>query len=674
MSYETLVALTLLAYGLGAVGALLGGPMLRWLGHCLPLVAGILEIFTGLGSLLSQTPWQASWPSSYPLLTFSLRLDPLAALFLVLLGILSLCTSWFALSYTKHLEAHGHGLKALIFFYNVFLASMALVVLADHALAFLLAWELMALSSYFLVVYEHDRPEHCQAGFLYFVLTHIGTALVLVLFLSLYASSGSLEFAAFRTQGALLDSGLKDVLFVLALLGFGLKAGIIPLHVWLPAAHPAAPSHVSALMSGFMIKLGIYGLLRAVFEWLPPFPMWWGVVALGVGACSAVLGVLYAVLENDLKRLLAYSSIENIGIILLGAGLGMCFQALGLSVFAAFALLSGLLHLTNHALFKGLLFLGSGAVLQATGTRNLEQLGGLLKRMPHTGLLFLIGSMAISALPPLNGFISEWMTFQAFLLSLSVPETVLHLTAPIGGALLALAGALAIGCFVKAFGIAFLGAARSPQAAGAQEVAWSMRGSMALLGLLCLAAGLWPGGVLQLLNPVAQGWTGVSALSAISASGGLVIFPTAWEKATVSPVGLLALASLLGVAVFLAVQGVRRYGRHSWGASWDCGLKQLSPRMQYSATGFSKPIRMVFRTIYRPRRDVEMEHGVSPYFRNRIHYKVSISSPFESYLYRPVSQGVLWLAAQVRRMQTGSLQLYLIYVLLALLAALWVSR
>lgn len=660
-------------YGLGLASALLAGRASRWGGHVFPLIACALGVALGLSALLGPWTWSASVPSTYPLLSFSFRLDALAAFFLVALGTLGAAVSWFAPGYVQHLGQQGHNVKPLIAFYNVFLASMTLVVLADQALLFLIAWELMALSSYFMVVFEHDRPQSRQAGFVYFLLTHVGTALVIVLFLSLYAATGSLDFEAWRTH-TLLGAGLKDVLFLVAVLGFGLKAGIIPLHVWLPAAHPAAPSHVSALMSGLMIKLGIYGLLRAVFEWLSPFPSWWGSLILAIGAISAVLGVLYALMEHDLKRLLAYHSVENVGIILLGVGMGMSFQALGMGTLAAFALMAGLFHLLNHALFKGLLFLGAGAMLQATGTRNLEEMGGLLKRMPQTGLLFLVGSMAIVALPPFNGFASEWMTFQALLLSLGAPDTALRLSAPVAGAMLALTGALAVACFVKAFGIAFLGRARSEQANRARECGRGMRGGMAALAVLCLLLGLWPGAALNGLSPVVQAWTGQTILPQLSSSVGQVTLLQPGTPTSLFPLGILILFALLGAGVYLALKTIKKRGGDSVGASWDCGLRSLTPRMQYSATGFSKPIRMIFRMIYHPSSEVEVEPGVPPYFEGQIRYEVHIASPFETYFYQPAALCVLWLARQVRRLQTGSLQHYLLYVLVALLVVLWWAR
>ena len=367
---------------------------------------------------------------------------------------------------------------------------MTLVVIADNGFFFLIVWELMSLLSYFLVVTEHEKADVRYAGFFYLIMTHVGTAFIILTFLIFFQGGGSFSFETFRHPEQPLPEGMRTLVFLMALIGFGTKAGIVPLHVWLPYAHPAAPSHISALMSGVMIKTAIYALIRVYFDFLGgQFPWWWGFVVLVIGAVSALLGVMYALMEHDLKSLLAFHSVENIGIILLGIGAGMIFQTYGLKELAALGLLAGLYHTINHAMFKALLFLGAGSLLYATHTRNMEEYGGLLRRMPWTGVFFLIGAVSISALPPTNGFVSEWLVFQSLFLSFQLPTVFLKLMLPIAAAMLALTGVLALACFAKAFGISFLALPRSTHARHAEEVpsAYAYRDGHA--GVVCVAAG-----------------------------------------------------------------------------------------------------------------------------------------------------------------------------------------
>ncbi|MEO8327806.1 MAG: proton-conducting transporter membrane subunit, partial [Nitrospirota bacterium] len=438
-------------------------------------VACGLGIVLGLIGLLASEPLVWFLPSSIPLLTFSLRLDSLSGFFVLTISLVGLAVSVFASGYVR--EFYGRIPVSLLgFLYNGFLLSMLLVVTADNAFFFLIVWELMSLFSYFLVVSEHEKPDVRFAGLFYLIMTHVGTAFILVTFLMFYQETGSFAFEAFRSADQSLPEGLRTLVFWTALIGFGTKAGIVPLHVWLPYAHPAAPSHVSALMSGVMIKTAIYGLLRVYFDFLGgPFPWWWGFVVLLVGTVSALLGVMYALMEHDLKSLLAFHSVENIGIILMGIGTGMVFYAYDMPHLAALGIIAGLYHTINHAVFKALLFMGAGSLLYATHTRDMEEYGGLLRRMPWTGLFFLIGAVSISALPPTNGFVSEWLVFQGLFLSLELPSLFLKLMLPIAAALLALTGALALACFVKAFGISFLALPRSSHARKAQEVPVPMR-------------------------------------------------------------------------------------------------------------------------------------------------------------------------------------------------------
>jgi hydrogenase-4 component B len=431
------------------------------------------------------------WPSLVPNLRFTMKLDALGAFFCLILALVAIGVSIYSLGYAR--TFHGRKSVGILgALYNLLLLSTLLVFLADNAFFFLMGWELMALTAYCLVSFEHERPDTRRAGVLYFIMSHVGAGCLVLAFLLLFRAAGSFEFSAFHQLGSRLNGLERNAAFLLFLVGFGVKAGIVPVHIWLPAAHPVAPSNVSAVMSGLLIKTGIYGLTRVFFEFLGPPPLWWGVTVLSLGTISALVGVLYALMQHDLKTLLAYHSIENIGIILMGLGSALLFLHTGHPLLATLALLAALYHTLNHALFKSLLFLGAGAVLHAAGARDMERLGGLIRRMPWTAGFFLLGAAAISALPPLNGFVSEWLVYQALLQGFSTTESLVRLIFPIGGAMLALTSALAAACFVKAFGITFLAQPRSDAAANAHEASPSMLVGQALLAFPCVVLGLFP--------------------------------------------------------------------------------------------------------------------------------------------------------------------------------------
>lgn len=634
------------------------------------ITATIAGIALGLWGLTASEPLAASIPSTIPLLTFAIRLDALAAFFVLTISLAGLAAAIYAIGYVGHFE-RPVSMAALGSLFNAFLCSMTLVVLADNGFLFLLLWELMSLTSYFLVVTEHDKPEVRYAGWFYLIMTHVGTAFIMLTFLLFFHGSGSFAFDAFRHPEQPLADHLRTVAFLAALIGFGTKAGIVPLHVWLPYAHPAAPSHVSALMSGVMIKTAIYGLLRILFDFLGgAFPWWWGFAVLVIGAVSALLGVMYALMEHDLKSLLAYHSVENIGIILLGIGAGMIFHTYGLEQLAALGLLAALYHTINHAMFKALLFLGAGSLLYATHTRNMEEYGGLLRRMPWTGACFLIGAVSIVALPPTNGFISEWLVFQSLFLSFQVPSLLVKFALPLAAAMLALTGALALACFAKAFGISFLALPRSPHARHAEEVPWPMRIGMSLLAAICVALGLAPMIVVPLLDQVTRPMTGASIAPKMLALDGWTLAPVSVEFSSLSS-PVLALVLIGTAAVALALAGLfggfpaRRYSR-----TWGCGLR-LSPRMAYTATGFVQPIKRIFSTIYRPTVKLETDFlQESKYFAKRRHFAFHIEPVFEIYLYRPVVGLVIGVADRLRVIQGGSLHLYLAYMFITLVVLL----
>jgi hydrogenase-4 component B len=457
--------------------------------------------------------------------------------------------------------------------------------------------------------------------------------------------------------------------FVLFLVGFGVKAGVIPFHVWLPQAHPAAPSSISALMSAVLITAGIYGLFRVCAFGLGIPSVSWGLTFMGLGTLSAILGVLYALTQSDLKRLLAYSTIENAGIMVLGLGAAMLALAYGRTELATVGVAASLAHVLNHAAFKGLLFLGAGSVVMGTGTRQLEQLGGLLRRMPWTGLWFLVGAMAIAGLPPLNGFVSEWLTFQALMLGFNSTPGLLRLNYPLGAAMLALTSALAAACFVRVFGIGFLALPRSPAAADAHEAPRTMLVPLASLALLCVGLGLFPGAVLRTLGRVLASLPGLQPA-----------VPIEWGLGMISPVGSFdhAMPAMFAVALLGAIAGAGALAARAGLAvrrtpTWGCG-GELSARTEYTATAFSKPLMMIFRAVYRPTRQVEALAEVSPYFPQEVRYRSEIEPTFERYLYDPLLRTVLRVANGMKVLQAGSLHAYLAYVLvLGVLLLLWLG-
>ena len=669
---------TLTLYALGMVLP----PLLRrnshlqnLLAHGAAAAASAAGVALGLAALSSNSPPVYSLPSTLPLLTIQFRLDPLSAFFVLLISLTGVAVSIYAIGYVRELESR-RSIGLLGGLYNAFLLSMTLVVMADDGFLFLFLWELMSIVSYLLVVTEHEKADVRYAGFFYLVMTHVGTAFILVTYLVFFQQTGDFTFESFRHSVASLPEGFRTIVFLTALIGFGTKAGIIPLHVWLPYAHPAAPSHISALMSGVMIKTAIYGLIRVYFDFLGgDFPWWWGFTVLAVGAVSALLGVMYALMEHDLKSLLAYHSVENIGIILLGVGAGMIFETYGLSHLASLGLLAGLYHTLNHAVFKSLLFMGAGAVLSTTHTRNMEEYGGLIRKMPWTALFFLIGAVSISGLPPTNGFVSEWLTFQSLFLSFQIPELLMKIMVPIGAAMLALTGALAVACFAKAFGITFLAMGRSQHAKDAKEASWPMLAGMGLMAAACLAFGVAPMAVVPLLDRVTAGFTDVPISGRLLTEGGFALTPGMGTGfASISTPMLAILLLVLAPSALLGAALVGGRLRRRIYKTWGCGIT-LKPRMEYTATGFAQPIRQVFSMIYRPTVKVETEMlEESRYFAKRMRFELQLEPTFQKHLYDPVVRLFNRAADRLRVVQAGSLHLYLSYIFITLLVLLlWVS-
>jgi hydrogenase-4 component B len=633
------------------------------------LVGALLQATAAFAALASGVEPAWSLSSGVPYLNYSFRLDPLSAYFSLALSLLAAAISVYSFGYLKHSPA-GRQAGLFCFFYNLLLLCLAFVFAAADVLTFLIAWELMVVAAYSLVVTEHEKAESRHSGLLYIFMSRGGTGMLFLGFLLMISAAGGMQFAGFHQIGDRLPPHLTLAAFLLFFFGFGVKAGIIPLHIWLPAAHPVAPSSISALMSGIVIKTGIYGMARVLFDFYGALPPWAGMLVLLVGVVSALLGVLYALMEHDLKRLLAYHSIENIGIILMGFGSALLFRAFGHPQLAALALAAGLFHTLNHGLFKSLLFLGAGSVLHATHTRNMEEMGGLIRRMPATAFYFLIGAIAISGLPPLNGFVSEWLTYQALLAGFGATATLTRVAFPVAGALLALTAALAAACFVKAFGITFLALPRSEEAAAAREASLSMRAAMAILAALCVALGLGATWFLRLLDPVTERALGVRVSLDLVSANGWLLSAGVGRGGTVSTAAMaiffLALAAV--PALLWLVWG--RRGERRTGPAWDCGLPGLTAANEYTATAFSKPLRMIFSALFRPRREIQTEFDVSPYYPKAIHFESEIQPAFEKHFYDPLREGILRAAVRVRRIQAGSVHAYLAYVFVTLILLL----
>ncbi|MEK6713367.1 MAG: hydrogenase 4 subunit B, partial [Nitrospirota bacterium] len=596
----------------------------------LALIAGIWTVRYGITE---------SWIilMGLPDLPFHLRLDPLSGFFLTLIGALGFIVSIYSIGYVKGFIGH-RPVTSLAIFYSLFLAGMFMVVLADDAFFFLISWEVMAAASYFLVMFEDERTENRRAAFLYIVIAHIGAIAILLSFGLMAGFATGFESFNGYTFDAMRHASFPPhwaaVTFFLAFFGFAAKAGVIPLHVWLPEAHPVAPSNVSALMSGIMLKTAIYGIIRVTFDLIRDFPWWWGAVVLILGLVSALLGILFALQQQDLKKLLAYSSVENIGIILVGIGLSMTFASFHSPVLSALALTAGLYHTFNHAMFKGLLFMGAGAVLHATHERNMERMGGLIHKMPWTSALFLIGCISISALPPFNGFVSEWLMFQAFLLSPALPSTLLNFLIPMGAALLALAAALAAMCFVKAFGVTFLGQWRGQHHPEIHEVDWFMRIGMGMTAIACLCLGIFPTAMIRWMDVIAAGFVGGELSESAGAFGWIWLTPISHERASYSgPIVLLGLVGIVSL-VFLLLHARKR--TIHMGPLWDCGFEKVTPRMQYTATAFSMPVRRIFGFLFHVRERQVSKHLLDhKAFIKSIRYSLKTRDRFLGWLYQP---------------------------------------
>jgi hydrogenase-4 component B len=625
---------------------------------CLFALVGSLRFLLGD----TANPSALTLPVGLPWLGAHFRLDALASFFLVVVNLGGAAASLYGLGYGHHDPAPHRVLP----FFPAFLAGMNLVVLADDAFSYLLCWEFMSLASWALVMAHHREPGNAKAGYVYLVMASFGTLALLLAFGLLAGPAGDYGFSAIRA--AVHTPYAAALVLILMLLGAGSKAGLVPLHVWLPLAHPAAPSHVSALMSGVMTKVAIYGFIRVVFDLLGP-PIWSAsVVVLLLGSITAVMGILYAMMEKDLKRLLAYSTIENIGIIFVSLGLALAFQANGMKLAAALAFTAALLHVLNHSFFKSLLFFGAGAVLSSTGERDMDKLGGLIHRMPYTSFAVLVGCVAISALPPFNGFVSEWLMFQAVLQSPDLPQWALKIMVPAVGAMLALAAALAAACFVKAFGVTFLGRPRGAAAETAVEVDRYSLSAMFILAALCLLAGILPGFVIDALSPISLEILG-GRMPIQANEAWLSIAPIAEGRSSYN--GLLVMV-FITISASLAVFFIHRFASHAIrrGPAWGCGFTDATPAAQYSGGSFAQPIRRVFGTmVFHARDHVDMP---APGDTRPARLRIELHDLIWEGMYQPIVGAVAYSSERLNRLQFLTIRRYLSLVFATLVTLLLV--
>lgn len=668
-----------LASWVGALGACavatiaalaLPKPFRVWAVGALSAVGGILGSVSAVSVLAGVQNGTVELPGVLPLAGARFELDPLGAVFVLIAGAVTVAASVYGIGYS------GHGLDGRVVqaVFPLFVMSLLLVPAAASVSTLLVSWELMAVTSLVLVAAEHrERPEVREAAWWYGVMTHLSLAAIMVSLLWFAARAGGESFVELRAAADRMPDVVRSSVFLLALTGFGAKAGMVPLHVWLPRAHPEAPSHVSALLSGVMVKLGIYGLLRVGWDLLGGGPAWWGTTVLVLGAVSALFGILHALVADDLKRLLAYSTTENVGLILVGVGAAGIYASGGDRRLAAVAVTASLLHVVNHALFKGLLFLGAGSVLLKSGTRLLDRLGGLARRMPVTTACFGVGSLAIAALPPLNGFASEWLLLKSLVHEVADPPVVVATVMPLAVGVVALTGGLAAATFVKAFGTGFLALPRSSNAEAATEVSASMRFGMVALAMACVGLGLVPNLVVAPLQRSVQALTGLADGPGVEVVG--LGMETAGAAGRLAP-GVIAVALAIAVAAVTAtgwIMKVRRHRRRV--AAWACGRTVQTARMEYTSTSFAEPLQRVFDDFLRPELDLDVSHtSESRYYLEAVRFRIGITDAFESRLYRPLVERLRRLGEYARVLQNGSIHLYLGYMLVVVLVVLVLSR
>jgi hydrogenase-4 component B len=655
---------------------------------------GLAALTDGIGVLSGAPAPYAALDTGLPFGALSLHLDMLSAFFLAVIGLISLPIAIYSVGYLRHED--GRRVSTFGVLLNLLLLALVCIVAASDMIVFLLGWEAMAFLSYMLVNFHYEDRQVIRSGYVMLAVSEIGTIGILIAFLLLFQAAGSFGFAALRVAAGTLSMPLRSAVFVLALVGFGAKIGLLPLQVWMPDAYKDAPDHISALLSAVLINLGIYGIMRFLFDFLGShgnIPLWWGLLLISIGSITALVGILYSILQQNLKQVLAYSSVENMGILLAGMGAALIFLSYHLLALAALATIVTLYHMLNHSVFKGLLFLGAGAVHRATGTTDLAKLGGLLRLMPWTGLFFIVAALSISAVPPFNGYISEWMLLETLLQSFAIPgftilNTMTKVIMAFSGGMLALTAGIAVTAFVRATGITFLALPRSQEAAKAQEAPGSMRVAMGFLALLCLALGVLPTFVLPLIDRVTTPLIGQSVINQIvpplftphpgsyallvTLGGGLFagLFPinglvviAAPAFSTIDSPSYLFLAELLLIAlVLLALKVIRPLGARRRGRVWAGGIPRFTSAMTYSGLSYSNPVRIIFNSLYRSRARSESQALAARYREGRIVYEQEIPPPFERNLYRPLLRSFAWVTRGARFIQSGNINQYVFYI------------
>jgi hydrogenase-4 component B len=625
-------------------------------------VSGITAILAGSKALLAPFPVIYKITSYFPELSLQFKLDPLSGFFFFVVGLVVFSVAIYGPSYMRSYEKQ-RSITSMTFFTGLFIAGMYLVLLASDAFSFLFAWELMSLSSYFLVAYHHEHTANRSAAFLYLLMAHASGLFILLSYGVLIKFSDGMSFTAM--QNAHLAPFWATTAFCFALIGFGMKAGIVPLHVWLPRAHPVAPSHISALMSGVMLKVAVYGFLRFTFNLLQQVYWQWGALVMFLGVTSAVLGILYALMQHDLKKLLAYSSVENIGIIFIGIGLSMIFFATSHPILGSLGLIAALYHCLNHALFKSLLFLGAGAILQHSHEQDLEKMGGLIHKMPYTALFFLIGCISISALPPFNGFVSEWLAFQTALQATTLQSAILRTLIPVAAALLALTGALAAACFVKVYGIAFLGQARTRHVRHARDPNYGMSIAMGFLSLLCLLFGIFPSFAINIINIVPQYLLGTGFT--VANQNWLWLMPLPSNAVSYSALLVFLSIILLGFLTYWLLRlRYRKLAKCKGAMPWECGFGAINSRMQYTTTAFAMPIRRVFAGVFSIQEKIEPGNS-----KAQLNYALTIKDRIWQYIFEPLGSLVAVIARVFAKIQGGNVRVYLAYTFCTLIILLW---
>ena len=659
-------------------------------------LGSVAAIVAGIG-VLSGTPAPVGMlDTNLPFGAFTLRLDMLSAFFLVVIGLVSLPIAIYSIGYLSHHT--GKRVMAFSVLFNLLLLSLVLIISASDMIVFLMAWEAMAFLSYLMVNFDYEDPAVIRSGYVMLAISEIGTVGILLAFLLLYRVAGSFDYGALRAAVPALSLPVRSAVFLLVLAGFGAKIGVLPLQLWMPDAYRAAPGHAAALLSAVVINLGVYGIVRFLLDFMGSqgaVPLWWGLLMLLVGATTALIGILYSVIQRDLKRVLAYSSIENMGIILTALGATLTFRSYHLTALAAIAAIVALYHMLNHSVYKALLFMGAGSVQRATGTSEMGKLGGLVRLMPWTTFFFIVAALAIAAVPPFNGYISEWMLLETLLQSFAIPDTLPKVLMALSGGMIALTAGIAVTAFVRACGVAFLALPRSKEATTAHESPASMRIAMGLLAFCCLALGVLPTFVITVLDRVTAPLIGQSVVNQVVPPlfthnpgaykllvtiggtlftglpvNGLVVIASPNFSTIDSPSYLLLAELLLVGFLLLALRLIRPLGKKRRGRVWAGGIPRFEAMMTYSELAYSNPIRIIFNGLFRSQSSTSATASAARHGEGQISYQQEVSPPFERFLYRPLLRAWGYITRSARIIQSGNINQYIFYIFLIVLIAL----